>query len=303
MTEPATNASAENVSTRDVDPELPRTSYLGAEHVLDEMSADGRHRTARTSALHVIVLAMMAGAFVTAGALFSVVVATGVDASGPKMLLAGFAFSAGFFFVLLSRTVLFTEANVVLPAVLLDHPPREIVRRVGRFWALAWVGNLAGAVLIGALVVASQPLSDGFRDELAAFIAKKTMYAEIGTLEAWFAAVLSGVFANWLVGMAAFFAVMGRTIVGMYVPVLLAVSLFVAANFQHSPANMGYFALATPLQIGPGWPTALWWNIVPAGIGNMIGGAALVAVPFWYVLRPDASKRPREEDSCTDSRR
>jgi formate transporter len=92
--------------------------------------------------------------------------------------------------------------------------------------------------------------------------------------------------ANWLVGMAAFFAVMGRSIIGGYIPVFLAVTLFVAANFQHSPANMGYFSLIMPAGHGPGWRAALAWNIIPAGLGNMAGGALLVALPFWHALGP-----------------
>ena len=86
--------------------------------------------------------------------------------------------------------------------------------------------------------------------------------------------------------MAAFFSVMARSIIGKYVPVFLAVTLFVAANFQHSPANMGFFSLIMPTGRGPGWGAALVWNIIPAGIGNMAGGAFLVALPFWYALRP-----------------
>jgi len=70
------------------------------------------------------------------------------------------------------------------------------------------------------------------------------------------------------------------------VPVFLAVTLFVSANFQHSPANMGYFSLIMPTGHGPGWGAALGWSIIPAGIGNMAGGAFLVALPFWYALRP-----------------
>jgi formate/nitrite transporter FocA (FNT family) len=93
--------------------------------------------------------------------------------------------------------------------------------------------------------------------------------------------------ANWLVGMAAFFAMMGRTIMGKYIPILLAVTAFVAADFRHSPANMGFFALwMAETGSGPGWATALGWNIVPAGIGNMLGAALLVAVPFRFVFRP-----------------
>lgn len=84
--------------------------------------------------------------------------------------------------------------------------------------------------------------------------------------------------------MAAFFPMMGRTIFGKYIPVLLAVTLFVAANFQHSPANMGYFSLLMAQASGPGWGPALAWNIVPTGIGNIIGGTVFVALPFWYAF-------------------
>jgi formate transporter len=87
--------------------------------------------------------------------------------------------------------------------------------------------------------------------------------------------------------MAAFFATMGRTIVGKYIPVLLAVSLFVTAGFQHSPANMGYFSLSIAAGGGPGWAQGLLWNIIPAGIGNVLGGTLLVALPFWYLYGRD----------------
>ena len=63
-----------------------------------------------------------------------------------------------------------------------------------------------------------------------------------------------------------------------------AVTLFVAANFQHSPANMGYFSLIMPTGHGPGWGAALSWNIIPVGIGNIIGGSLLVVLPFWFAL-------------------
>jgi len=58
------------------------------------------------------------------------------------------------------------------------------------------------------------------------------------------------------------------------------VTLFVAANFQYSPASMGFFSLVMPSGRGSGWGAALGWNIVPAGIGNMVGGAFLAALPF-----------------------
>lgn len=270
--------------------ELPPTQYVGPEHVIGQMAQFGRDRVHRLDPLRVLVLAVLAGGFITLGGLFSVLLGAGVEPQGLQRLVEGFAFSAGFFFVVLSGAVLFTEANVVLPATLLTS--REGAGRVARFWAIAWVGNLVGALLVAALVAAAQSYPAPVVELLGELVETKLAYSRVGTPAAWGQAVLSGVLANWLVGMAAFFAMMGRTIIGKYVPVLLAVTMFVAANFQHSPANMGYFALwMAQADAGPGWATALWWNIVPAGIGNMLGAALLVAAPFWYVFRPATDAR------------
>ena len=43
-------------------------------------------------------------------------------------------------------------------------------------------------------------------------ISLKLQFRAIGGAQGWFKAVISGVFANWLVGLAAFFATMGRSL-------------------------------------------------------------------------------------------
>lgn len=280
--------------------EGPARQYLTADYVLNEMCEFGSRRLEHLSVLQVLVLGVLGGGFITMGALFSLLLGEGIGAEGPKRLIEGLGFSAGFFFVILSEAVLFTEANVVLPATMLYRHTPAILKKIGRFWALAWVGNFLGAWLVGLLVVVAQDYPQGVSDELVAILSRKMAFAAVGTPAAWARAVLSGVLANWLVGMAAFFATMGRSIIGKYIPVLLAVSLFVAANLQHSPANMGYFSLAMASGLGPGWLPALAWNIIPVGIGNMLGGALLVALPFWFALRPAERAGMVAEQSGTD---
>jgi formate transporter len=265
-------------------PQIPPPQYVGAEYVLDTMGRAGVRRIRSLSVVQILVLGMVAGGFITVGALFSTLLAAGIHSPGPQRLVEGLGFSAGFFFVILSEAVLFTEANVALPATLLRHDVDAPGLRVARFWALAWIGNLAGALVTGLAIHAAQRYSPDVNNLLDKIVATKMSYRSAGGTEGWFRAVLSGVLANWLVGMAAFFAVMGRTLFGKYIPVFLAVSLFVAAGFQHSPANMGYFSLIMPTHHGPGWGAALAWNIVPAGIGNIIGGSLLVVLPFWFAL-------------------
>ena len=265
------------------DSDVPRAQHLGADKVLAELGHHGAQRVAGLSAAQILVLGALAGGFISMGAVFSLLLGAGVESEGPKRLLEGLGFSTGFFFVILSSAVLFTEANVTMPSALVEC--RSPARQVARFWALALLGNAIGAVLISGLVVLAQEFSPGFRDLLDEVIASKLTWRSDGGAGSWLQIVVSGMLANWLVGMAAFFATMGRTIIGKYIPILLAVSLFVAANLQHSPANMAYFSLAEWLGQGPGWGVALGWNIIPAGIGNLLGGSLLVVLPLWYGLK------------------
>jgi len=79
----------------------------------------GARRVLKTPPLHIGMLAAYGGALDGAGALFSVLLSAGVGTAGPRRLLEGLGFSSGFFFVIVSHAILFTEANVVMPVALL----------------------------------------------------------------------------------------------------------------------------------------------------------------------------------------
>lgn len=262
-----------------------RPQHLPASQIIDEMAAFGEERIRTLTAVSTLILGFMGGGFITVGALFSILLARGIESEGLKVLLEGFGFSAGFFFVVLSEAALFTEANVVMPSVLLEGAAART--RVLRFWAIALVGNFLGALVVGALISFTQTYGAEFTEVLEEILGSKLAFSAEGSAGAWGRALLSGILANWLVGMAAFFAMMGRTIIGKYIPVFLAVTLFVAANFQHSPANMGFFSIAIAEGADLTWLTALGWSIIPVGIGNIIGGTLGVALPFWYVFSRD----------------
>lgn len=277
----------------------PAARYIGAERVLEIMGRAGARRIKTLSAMQILVLGAIGGGFITVGALFSVLLGAGVESPGPQRLIEGLGFSAGFFFVILSEAALFTEANVALPATMLRRDATAPGRRIARFWLLAWVGNLAGAVLVGWLISVAQRYPADVDALLAELVQRKMSYRAEGGLGAWGRLILSGMLANWLVGMAAYFSVMGRTLFGKYIPVFLAVTLFVAANFQHSPANMGYFSLIMPSGDGPGWSAALLWNVIPVGLGNIIGGSLFVVLPFWFALT--RGQRRDVADACEDA--
>jgi len=266
--------------------EFPANQYIAPDHVLVELAEAGAKRATGLKTTQVLILSSIAGGFITIGALFSTLIATGSENEGVIRLLEGFGFSVGFFLVVLSGALLFTEVNVELPATLLGNRGDRagfgsLRTAVVKLWLLAALGNMIGALVIGHLIAYTSDYGTGVEELLHEVMASKLRYQSVGGAEGFFKAVLSGVIANWLVGMAAFLATMGRTIIGKYIPVLVTVMAFVAGGFLHSPANMAYLSLTQGFGIGPGWGDGLVWAVLPAAIGNIIGAFFLVALPFY----------------------
>ena len=108
------------------------------------MAMFGAWRVMKTQPLHIGMLAAYGGALDGAGALFSVLLSAGVGTAGPRRLLEGLGFSSGFFFVIVSHAILFTEANVVMPVALLHCSFATLIHKQSAS------GSLAGSVTLSA---------------------------------------------------------------------------------------------------------------------------------------------------------
>jgi len=110
--------------------------------VMDVPAEHGYARLQRLDVARVLVLAVLAGTFVTSGALFSVLLATGASSEGTVRLLEGFGFSAGFFLVILSGAALCG----LLIRVATDLPRREtLLEVVERKTPLSAAGSVTGS--------------------------------------------------------------------------------------------------------------------------------------------------------------
>lgn len=260
---------------------LPREVVLGFVDHAEEFLAAGSLRQA--------ALAFAGGSFIAFGAMLSVVLTVGIEQEGFARLLLGLGFASGFVLVILSGAALFTEVNVLLPELFLRNP-RDLCRRCWRFWIIVYLGNAAGALFVGALLNGSQVIGPEQAERLTELIGEKMSLMDLG-VEGWFAVLISGILGNWLVGMAAFLATAARTISGKILGILFPIVAFVAIGLQHSPANMGYFAIGLIHgDVGTSWGEAIWWNLVPATLGNLLGGAILVALLFWYAFGRDPAR-------------
>jgi len=150
-----------------------------------------------------------------------------------------------------------------------------------RHWALTFLGNLAGALFIVGVII-------GHGGVLSTPALTKEVFA-IATAKsitpAWYQIFLKAIGANWLVCLACFLACCAREFFSKVVAIWWPVFAFVLLGLDHVIANMFYM----PMAIFLGHPTLtvgyyIWHSMIPAALGNILGGSLFVAVVYWYLF-------------------
>ncbi|GAB4136591.1 MAG: formate/nitrite transporter family protein [Planctomycetaceae bacterium] len=243
--------------------------------------------------LKLFVLAVLAGAFIALGANFATIVATETSGSWPygvTRLLVGTVFSLGLVLVIVGGAELFTGNNLIVMA----WANRKVsTQKLLRNWGIVYAGNFVGALGTAGLVYFSgqADFAGGKVGETAAKIAVGKVQLD------WVSAIALGILCNTLVCLAVWLTFSARTTADRILSIVPPIAAFVAAGFEHCVANMyfiplglfllqgGDVALATssadavPLT----WSTFFARNLIPVTIGNIVGGAVLVGVVYWFV--------------------
>ncbi len=246
-------------------------------------------------AFALIVLGVLAGAFIALGAMFMTVVLTGSGELpwGVARLLAGLVFSLGLILVIVGGAELFTGDSLMIVAC---ASQRITLGALLRAWSLVYIGNIAGAVGTAALVfLAGQHGFNGGAVGKTA-LAVASAKSALPTIQLFFLAVL----CNVLVCLAVWMSFGARSTTDKIMVIVPPVSAFVAAGFEHSIANLYLlpYGLALKTWAGPEFWTAIGQsaaaypeltlaaglhNIVVATIGNLVGGSLMVGAVYWFV--------------------
>lgn len=231
---------------------------------------------AHADVLTVLVLAVLAGAFISLGALFFTVVVTESGLGfGPTRLLGGICFCLGLILVVVAGAELFTGNNLIAMAWasgLISTP--EVMRN----WLLAYAGNVTGCLGTVLLVVWADvgSLGDGAVGETAVRIARAKTdlpFAEAFT---------RGILCNALVCLAVWLAIGARSVTDKILAILFPISAFVAVGFEHSIANWFMLPFGLAVETGGVVPIdGFVTNILAVTAGNVIGGTLLVAGVYW----------------------
>ena len=266
-------------------------------------------KKATTDLVNVLVLSVLAGAFISFGAIFATTVMAGNIAIttadggatlsgalpyGVVRLLSGLAFSLGLILVVVGGAELFTGNNLIVMAW---ASGRVKTYELLLNWIVVFAGNFVGAIATAVLMFFTTQYS--FGGGAIGLAALSTAHGKASL--AFVPAVALGIMCNVLVCLAIWMCYSARTTVDRVLTIVPPVTAFVAAGFEHSIANI-YF-IPVGLFIKAGAPDTFWasigktaadfpaltWsnfligNLLPVTIGNIIGGTVMVAAVYWFI--------------------
>jgi len=181
-------------------------------------------------------------------------------------LVASFGYCLGFLFVTMGRQQLFTETTltVMLPVLHRTHGPSD----VARYWTIVFAANIVGTLLLaGAATIPGL-----FRpDAVHAFTELGVKAAEPEFLSV----LVKAVFAGWLIALMVW--LMPAAASAKFLVIIAVTWLIGVAKFSHVIAGSIETAFAA-MQGAIGWQEYLTRFLIPAFVGNSIGGVVFVAL-------------------------
>lgn len=241
----------------------------------------------KNSPLSFFIAAMMAGAYIGIGIILIFSIGGFVDPSIRKLVM-GATFGIALTLVVFAGSELFTGLTMFMTFGWLRG--KTGMQDLAAVWTVAWVGNLAGAVVLalvfaagggGALFGAGSDLLNG--------VASAKMNAPAVEL------VARGILCNWLVCLALWMAARTQSDAAKCIVIFWCLMAFIASGFEHSVANMTVFSVALlgshpdTVSLAGAAHNLLWVTI-----GNIIAGALFVAGAYWKAT-PSAAREPARE--------
>ncbi len=251
-----------------------------------------------------LALSVLAGAFIALGALFSTTSTAGLAAGGVPYglvrLVAGVTFSLGLMLVVVGGAELFTGNNLIVMAW---ANGKISTQQVLKNWLVVYTGNFLGALAtVGVMFLSTQYTfgNGAVGSQTLSTAANKAALDPV-------AALVLGIMCNALVCLAVWLCYSARSTTDKLLSIVMPITAFVAAGMEHSIANMYFIPLG--LLIKDFAPASFWsaigktaadysaltWsnfflnNLIPVTIGNIIGGAVMVGLVYWFIYLRSSS--------------
>lgn len=256
------------------------SNYHSPKEITNQFAASGIYKSSLPT-FKFIIIAILGGAFIALGGLLSVMVAGGMpdismDNPGLIKLVAGMLFPVGLIIVSVTGADLFTSDCTAFTLPLLEKKLRLTSFFKGLL--LSYIFNFAGTQIIAYAL--SSHLGYFSKEPWQGYLFH---YAEAKVYQDWADVFIKGIGANWLVCLGMFMGYAAKDITGKCLGIWIPVMIFVTLGYEHSIANMFFIPAAIYSGAGITWGDFILQNLVPATLGNLIGGSVFVGCVYGYL--------------------
>ena len=247
---------------------------------------------ANMSIARMLVLGILAGAFIAFGGVGATTVAVSIPYASLGKFLGACVFPGGLAMVVLAGGELFT-GNCLLSIAWLQKDIKfsGMVRNL----VVVFFANFIGGLLVAAGVVFSHQISlfdSGLAVSVISTAAAKTSLSFGDTL-------IRGIMCNFLVALAVWITFAAKDVAGKVIGLFFPIMIFVLCGFEHCVANMYFIGAGLFAKMVPEYAAAATaagvdmssltvgnfiGNLIPATIGNIIGGAICVGAAYGFVF-------------------
>ncbi len=256
------------------------SSYSGPKALTEYILYQSRHKANKTFPI-LLVQGMLAGVYISIGAIGYLKLAAGVSVPGLGNFLGAAVFPIGIIAVLFMQAELFTSDTMVMLAVYSGHTK---VKKIFKILFLILIANLIGAVFIALL----SKYAGIFDDKALTLIMEKAahkVHMPFGKLLA------SSILCNIIVCTGVCLAYSCREEISKIVLIWLSIVVFVLSQTEHVVANMYYLFIAyfsgSDITL-----TGILYNLSVAALGNFIGGGILVSGANYLLAFRDIERKP-----------
>lgn len=244
-----------------------------------------------------ILLGIMAGAFIALGGAASSTAAHAIENVGLARAMAGVIFPVGLMLIVFLGGELFTGNCLIVMDV---FAKRTTWKRLLYNLVVVYFSNLIGALIIDTLLVFSGNLN--YSGGLLGAYTIKVAVGKLGVAP--IQAITSGILCNLLVCLAVLMATCAKDIVGKVWAIFFPICAFVIGGFEHCVANMFYIPAGMMAAANPDYAAMAQQaygitseqlagltvigslqNFIPVTIGNILGGMVFTGLPLYLIYK------------------
>lgn len=242
--------------------------------------------------------------------------------SGAYLSLAAALFPIGLLLIIFLGGSLFTSDNLTSLAILTK---KAKVAPVVIKWGLTLVGNIIGAFVIAAIVRLGKIFDNKDLLLLSSVIHHKVMLQ-------WYNTLFSGILCNILVAGTVWATLATKHSIAKIFLIYFPIWLFAIGGFQHVVANSILFAFGwlhgdtgifqhlgelpvfepnyigdfahvsswrgEGLNLGDWTFNAVFWNLIPAMIGNWLSGSIILPLVYFFLSDSNVKVKLYKENGC-----